>query len=313
VVYKLKARSYRDLPLRLSDSDILHRYERSGTLHGLLRVRRMQQDDAHIFVTPDQIGDEYARIFEICDLYYSIFGLRYELRLGTRPDDYIGDLETWDRAERTLKAILDERVGAGRYTVEEGDGAFYGPKIDIVMYDALGREWQMGTIQLDFNLPRRFNCTYTDSDGQRKTPAVIHRVIYGTLERFLGILIEHFAGAFPLWLSPVQVKAIPVRLEQSDYAEEVASQLRSAGLRVEVDHEDAALSAKIRKAQLEKVPVMLVLGQREVDQKQVTPRLRTGENLGAMSLERLTELLRRTVDSKAVDLEGLAQAAATGP
>jgi threonyl-tRNA synthetase len=313
VVYNLKARSYRDLPLRLSDSDILHRYERSGTLHGLLRVRRMQQDDAHIFVTPDQIGDEYARIFEICDFYYSIFGLRYELRLGTRPDDYIGDLETWDRAERTLKTILDKRVGAGRYTVEEGDGAFYGPKIDIVMYDALGRQWQMGTIQLDMNLPRRFNCTYTDSDGQRKTPVVIHRVIYGTLERFLGILIEHFAGAFPLWLSPVQVKAIPVRLEQSDYAEEVASQLHSAGLRVEVDHEDAALSAKIRKAQLEKVPVMLVLGQREVDQKQVTPRLRTGENLGAMSLERLTELLRRTVDSKAVDLEGLAQAAATGP
>jgi threonyl-tRNA synthetase len=312
VVYNLKARSYRDLPLRLSDSDILHRYERSGTLHGLLRVRRMQQDDAHIFVTPEQIGDEYARIFEICDVYYSIFGLRYELRLGTRPDDHIGDVETWDRAEGTLKAILDERVGPGRYTIEEGDGAFYGPKVDILMYDALGRQWQMGTIQLDMNLPGRFGCTYTDSDGQKKTPVVIHRVIYGTLERFLGILIEHFAGAFPLWLSPVQVKAIPVRLEQSDYAEEIASQLRSAGLRVEVDHEDAALSAKIRKAQLEKVPVMLVLGQREVDQKQVSPRLRTGENLGAMSFERLSELLRRTVDSKAVDLEGLAQAAATG-
>jgi threonyl-tRNA synthetase len=312
VVYNLKVRSYRDLPLRLSDCDILHRYERSGTLHGLLRVRRMQQDDAHIFVTPEQIGDEYARIFEICDLYYSIFGLRYELRLGTRPDDHIGDVATWDRAEATLKAILDERVGPDRYTIEEGDGAFYGPKIDIVMYDALGRQWQMGTIQLDMQLPARFGCTYTDSDGQKKTPVVIHRVIYGTLERFLGILIEHFAGAFPLWLSPVQVKAIPVRLEQSDYAEEVATQLRSAGFRVEVDHEDAALAAKIRRAQLEKVPVMLVLGQREVDRKQVSPRLRTGENLGAMSLERLSDLLRKTVDSKAVDLEGLAQAAATG-
>src|SRR6266545_4871528 len=311
VVYNLKVRSYRDLPLRLSDCDILHRYERSGTLHGLLRVRRMQQDDAHIFVTPDQIGDEYARIFDICDLYYSIFGLRYELRLGTRPDDYIGEIETWDRAESTLKAILDDRVGPGRYTVEEGDGAFYGPKIDILMYDALGREWQMGTIQLDMQLPGRFDCTYTDSDGQKKTPVVIHRVIYGSLERFLGILIEHTAGAFPLWISPVQVKAIPVRLEQSAYAEAVAAILRSSDFRVEVDHEDTALSAKIRRAQLEKVPVMLVLGQREVDQELVSPRLRTGENLGAMPLEKLSELLRHTVDSKALDLQDLARAAAS--
>src|SRR6266508_1144509 len=310
VVYNLKVRSYRDLPLRLSDCDILHRYERSGTLHGLLRVRRMQQDDAHIFVTPDQIGDEYARIFDICDLYYSIFGLRYELRLGTRPDDYIGEIETWDRAESTLKAILDDRVGPGRYTVEEGDGAVYGPKIDILMSDALGREWQMGTIQLDMQLPGRFGCTYTDSDGQKKTPVVIHRVIYGSLERFLGILIEHTAGAFPLWISPVQVKAIPVRLEQSAYAEEVAASLRSGGLRVEVDHEDTALAAKIRRAQLEKVPIMLVLGQREVDQKLVSPRLRTGENLGAMPLEKLSELLRHTVDSKAFDLQDLVRAAA---
>src|SRR6266540_2653939 len=310
VVYNLKVRSYRDLPLRLSDCDILHRYERSGTLHGLLRVRRMQQDDAHIFVTPDQIGDEYARIFDICDQYYSIFGLRYELRLGTRPDDHIGDVETWDRAESTLKSILDDRVGSGRYTIEEGDGAFYGPKIDILMYDALGREWQMGTIQLDMQLPGRFGCTYTDSDGQKKTPVVIHRVIYGSLERFLGILIEHTAGAFPLWISPVQVKAIPVRLEQSAYAEEVAASLRSGGLRVEVDHEDTALAAKIRRAQLEKVPIMLVLGQREVDQKLVSPRLRTGENLGAMPLEKLSELLRHTVDSKAFGLQDLVRAAA---
>jgi threonyl-tRNA synthetase len=312
VVYNLKIRSYRDLPLRLSDCDILHRYERSGTLHGLLRVRRMQQDDAHIFVTPDQIGDEYARIFDICDQYYSIFGLRYELRLGTRPDNHIGDVETWDRAEATLKSILDDRVGPGRYTIEEGDGAFYGPKIDILMYDALGRQWQMGTIQLDMQLPGRFDCTYTDSDGHKKTPVVIHRVIYGSLERFLGILIEHTAGAFPLWISPVQVKAIPVRLEQSAYAEAVAATLRSSGFRVEVDHEDTALSAKIRRAQLEKVPIMLVLGQREVDQELVSPRLRTGQNLGAMPLEKLSELLRHTVDSKAFDLEDLVRAATSG-
>jgi threonyl-tRNA synthetase len=311
VVYNLKVRSYRDLPLRLSDCDILHRNERSGTLHGLLRVRRMQQDDAHIFVAPEQLREEFKRIFDICDHYYSIFGLRYELRLGTRPDDYIGDLETWDQAEAALRSILDEQVGEGQYHVLEGDGAFYGPKIDIVMYDALGRQWQMGTIQLDFQLPRRFDCTYTDRDGQRKTPVVIHRVIYGSLERFIGILIEHTAGAFPLWLSPVQVKAIPVRLEQSGYAEEVAAALRDSGFRVEVDHEDTALSAKVRRAQLEKTPVMLVLGQREVDQHAVSPRLRSGEKLGAMPLEKLVELLQHAVTTKALTLEDLARGAAT--
>jgi threonyl-tRNA synthetase len=310
VVFGLKVRSYRELPLRLSDSDILHRYERSGTLHGLFRVRRMQQDDAHIFIAPEQIGEEYDRIFDLCDRYYSLFGLRYELRLGTRPDDFIGEVETWNRAEATLKGILDRRVGPGRYKIDEGDGAFYGPKIDILMYDALGREWQMGTIQLDMQLPLRFGLTYTDRDGQKKTPVVIHRAIYGSLERFLGILIEHTAGAFPLWLSPVQVKAIPVRLEQSDYADEVAAALRANGLRVEVDYEDAALSAKIRHAQVEKVPVMLVLGQREVDQKLVSPRLRTGENLGPMPLERLVELLRRSVDAKSYSLEDLTTGAA---
>ncbi|HZD01286.1 MAG TPA: threonine--tRNA ligase [Actinomycetes bacterium] len=310
VVYNLKVRSYRDLPLRLSDCDILHRNERSGTLHGLLRVRRMQQDDAHIFIAPEQIREEYGRIFDICDHYYSIFGLRYELRLGTRPDDYIGDPETWEQAEAALRSILDERVGEGRYHVLEGDGAFYGPKIDILMYDALGRQWQMGTIQLDFQFPRRFGCTYADRDGQRKTPVVIHRVIYGSLERFIGILIEHTAGAFPLWLSPVQVKAIPVRQEQSEYAERVAAALRDGGFRVEVDHEDTALSAKIRRAQLEKTPVMLVLGQREVDQHTVSPRLRSGENLGAMPLEKLIELLQHAVTTKALALEGLARGAA---
>ncbi len=310
VVYNLKVRSYRDLPLRLSDCDILHRNERSGTLHGLLRVRRMQQDDAHIFVAPEQIGDEYKRIFDICDHYYSIFGLRYELRLGTRPDEYIGDPETWDQAEAALRSILDEHAGEGGYHVMEGDGAFYGPKADILMYDALGRQWQMGTIQLDFQIPRRFDLTYADRDGQRKTPVVIHRAIYGSLERFIGILIEHTAGAFPLWLSPVQVKAIPVRLEQSEYAERVAATLRDSGFRVEVDHEDTALSAKVRRAQLEKTPVMLVLGQRELDQHTVSPRLRSGENLGAMPLEKLIELLQHAVGTKALTLEDLARGAA---
>lgn len=309
VVYNLRTRSYRDLPLRLSDCDILHRYERSGTLHGLLRVRRIQQDDAHIFITPEQIRDEYARILELCDDYYRLFDLHYELRLGTRPDDFIGDPETWDQAEAALRSILDEHAGAGGYTVLEGDGAFYGPKIDILMHDALGREWQMGTIQLDFQLPRRFGCSYVDRDGSKKTPVVIHRVIYGSLERFIGILIEHTAGAFPLWLAPVQVKVVPVRAEHAAYGEEVAAALREAGFRVEVDHEDAALAAKIRRAQTEKVPVMLVCGQRELEARTVAPRLRTGATLGAMKVEELAELLRQSVASKSFTLDDLAGAA----
>jgi threonyl-tRNA synthetase len=235
VVYNLKKRSYRDLPLRLSDCDILHRYERSGTLHGLLRVRKFQQDDAHIFVTEEQIEEEFARILEIAQLFYGIFGLRYTLRLGTRPDDFMGDPETWDKAEAALQRILDEHAGPGNYLIGEGEGAFYGPKIDILMEDALGRQWQTGTIQLDFQLPRRFGCTYTDRDGTEKTPVVIHRVIYGSLERFIGILIEHFAGAFPVWLAPVQAVVIPIADRHLPYAFRVRERLREAGLRVEVD------------------------------------------------------------------------------
>jgi threonyl-tRNA synthetase len=308
VVYNLKTRSYRDLPLRLSDCDVLHRNERSGTLHGLLRVRHVQQDDAHIFVSTDQIREEYERIFDICDLYYQVFDLRYELRLGTRPDDFIGDEATWERAEAALRSILDERVGAGGYLVEEGGGAFYGPKIDIVMHDALGRAWQMGTIQLDFQLPQRFGCTYVDRDGEKQTPVVIHRVIYGSLERFIGILIEHTAGAFPLWMAPLQVKVVPVRRQHAAYAQEVARALAAEGFRAEVDHEDSALSAKIRRAQLEKVPVMLVLGDREQAQHTVTPRLRSSQQLGPMPLAKLSGLLRHAVDTKAFTLDDLAEA-----
>ena len=309
VVYNLKTRSYRDLPLRLSDCDVLHRNERSGTLHGLLRVRHVQQDDAHIFVASHQIEEEYERIFDICDLYYQIFDLRYSVRLGIRPDSFIGEPETWEKAETVLRSILDRRAGQGRYLVEEGGGAFYGPKIDIVMTDALGREWQMGTIQLDFQLPQRFGCTYTDRDGAKKMPAVIHRVIYGSLERFIGILIEHTAGAFPLWIAPVQVKVVPIRSEQAEYATRVAEALRAEGFRVETDYESTALSAKVRKAQREKVPVMLVLGQREMDQQTVTPRLRTGAQLGTMPLKKLCELLRAEVAAKAFKLDSLVAAA----
>jgi threonyl-tRNA synthetase len=285
VVYNLKRRSYRDLPLRLSDSDILHRHERSGTLHGLLRVQRMQQDDAHIFLTPDHIAEEYRRIFEICDRFYSIFLLDYRFRLGTRPDNYIGDIQTWGHAENALRTILDEHVGPGGYQVDQGDGAFYGPKIDILMKDSLEREWQMGTIQLDFQLPRRFDCTYIDSDGQEKTPVVIHRAIYGSLERFLGILIEHTTGAFPVWLHPEQVRVIPIGEHHAVYGSEVAERLKRHGIRADVDASDKRMNARIRDAQLLKIPFALVVGDRERMGGTVAVRERGGRDHGAMLVD----------------------------
>jgi threonyl-tRNA synthetase len=302
IVYNLKKRSYRDLPLRLSDCDILHRYERSGTLHGLLRVRKFQQDDAHIFVTEDQIEEEFARILEIAQLFYGIFGLRYTLRLGTRPADFMGDPETWDKAEAALQRILDRHAGPGNYLIGEGEGAFYGPKIDILMEDTLGRQWQTGTIQLDFQLPRRFGCTYTDRDGTEKTPVVIHRVIYGSLERFIGILIEHFAGAFPVWLAPVQATIIPIADRHLPYAYRVRDRLRDAGLRVEVDDGDERMQAKIRSAQLQKIPYMLVVGDREVNEESLAVRLRTNENIGSMSIERFITMVQRLVAEKSLEL-----------
>jgi len=282
VVYNVKKRSYRELPLRLSDCDPLHRHERSGTLHGLFRVQSFQQDDAHIFIHEGMIEEEYARILDIAEHFYALFDLKYTLRLGTRPEDYIGDLETWDRAEAALKTILERHAGAGNYKIREGDGAFYGPKIDILMEDALGRSWQTGTIQLDFQLPRRFGCKYTDSDGQEKTPVVVHRVIYGSLERFLGILIEHTGGAFPVWLAPVQAMLIPITDRNVDYCRQVKQTLRDAGIRAELDDSDIRMNAKIRSAQLQKIPYMLVVGDREMEAEAVAIRLRTNENLGAV-------------------------------
>jgi threonyl-tRNA synthetase len=276
IVFNLKSRSYRDLPLRLSDCDTLHRNERSGTLHGLLRVRRFIQDDAHIFITEEQIEEEYDRIFEICDRFYGVFDLPYRLRLSTRPDHFLGDAETWDRAETALRSILDQRSGADGYDVEEGGGAFYGPKIDIDMEDVLGRPWQMGTIQLDFQLPRRFDCTYADADGARKTPVVVHRVIYGSLERFIAILIEHTAGHFPLWLSPEQVRLLPVADRHAEHARELAARLREAGLRPEVDESAETVGKKVRSAQLARAPYVLVIGDKEIASGELTVRDREG-------------------------------------
>lgn len=274
VVYKTKSRSYRDLPLRLSDTDTLHRHELSGTLNGLFRVRAFRQDDAHIFVTEDQINDEYKRILDIVELFYSVFNMSYSFRLGTRPDKFMGKPALWDKAEATLKEILEE---SGReYITQEGDGAFYGPKVDILMTDVLGRPWQMGTIQLDFQQPIRFDIKYIDKDGQEKTPIAIHRVIYGSLERFIGILIEHLGGKFPLWLAPEQLRLLTVNQDQAlvTFAQQMAAQARELGLRVYIDDSNESVGKKIRAAEMMKVPYSVVIGQKEVETNVITPRIR---------------------------------------
>lgn len=300
IVYNLKRRSYRDLPLRLSDCDTLHRNERSGTLHGLLRVQEFRQDDAHIFITEEQIEDEFLRILEIADLFYGIFGLRYSLRLGTRPKDYLGDVETWERAEAALVNILEH--GAGKeYVVDEGEGAFYGPKVDILMEDAIGRSWQMGTIQLDFQLPRRFECVYDDGEGRRRTPVVIHRVVYGSLERFIGILIEHTAGAFPAWLAPVQVGILPIADRHVEHAQALARRFQTEGFRVEVDDSNERIGNKVRSAELQRLPYILVVGDREVSEGTLTVRHRDGGKPEGMAVDAFIELARRAIAEKRLD------------
>ncbi len=298
IVFNLKTRSYRDLPLRLADCDVLHRHERSGTLHGLLRAQKFQQDDAHIFVTEEQLEPEFDNVLEIADLFYRIFDLKYSFRLGTRPESYIGDLATWDRAESILKRILDKHKGPGNYQIAEGDGAFYGPKIDILMEDILGRQWQMGTIQLDFQMPRRFKCTYIAKDGSEQTPIVVHRVIYGTLERFIGILIEHTAGAFPVWLAPVHAMIIPIADRHIDYASKVQATLREAGIRAEIDAGNERMNAKIRDAQLQKFPYMLIVGDKEVEADAVSVRLRTNVDLKSMPLAQFIEQVKEVIQTK---------------
>lgn len=302
VVFNLKSRSYKDLPLRLSDCDVLHRNERSGTLHGLLRVQRFQQDDAHIFVAPDMIEAEYKRVFDIVEKFYTIFGMKYRFRLGTRPEKFIGDVETWDQAEAILKRVLDDQAGPGNYHIEHGDGAFYGPKVDIVMEDVLGRDWQMGTIQLDFQLPRRFECKYVDSNGEFQTPIVIHRVIYGSLERFIGILIEHCAGAFPPWIAPEQVRIVPITDRHVEYGEKVKAELRKQKIRATVDASDNRMNAKVRAAQLDKVPYVFVIGDKEQEAEQIALRLRSGKNEGAMSVADAVARIHDRVATKSLEL-----------
>ncbi|MBI4134932.1 MAG: threonine--tRNA ligase [Candidatus Sungbacteria bacterium] len=283
IVFGSKLRSYRDLPLRFSDTDPLHRYELSGTLNGLFRVREFRQDDAHCFVTEDQIGEEYQNIFEIVERFYSIFNLPYFFRLGTRPESFLGDIETWDTAEATLKTLLEE--SGKQYLVEEGDGAFYGPKIDIIMKDTLGREWQMGTIQLDFQQPRRFKLGYIDEDGKEKTPVAIHRVIYGSLERFIGILIEHYAGAFPFWLAPVQATLLPINDKNKGYVSSVAAKLKTEGIRLDIDERNESIGKKIREAEMQKIPYLLVIGNKEAEAGTVALRKRGDGDQGSVAID----------------------------
>ena len=284
-IFSSKLRSYKDLPLRFNDVDVIHRNEKSGQLNGLFRVRMFRQDDSHNYVTEDQIGDEIKDILEIAKKIYSIFGLEYQLTLSTRPDDFMGEISFWDKAESDLKKVLNEICGENNYRINEGDGAFYGPKIDIKMKDCLGREWQMGTVQLDFQLPQRFNISYIDKDGNKKFPIMIHRAILGSFERFIGIITEHFAGAFPMWLAPVQVKILPIADAHHEYAHKLVEKFEEAGLRVELDDRNEKIGYKIREAQLEKVPYMLVVGDKEIEANSVGVRSRKDGDLGAMTVE----------------------------
>lgn len=299
-IYQSKMRSYKDLPLRLSDIDVIHRNEKSGQLNGLFRVRMFHQDDSHNFVTEHQIGSEIKDILKIAKQIYDVFKIPYKLTLSTRPDDFMGNIETWNKAEKELKDVLNEICGEGNYRINEGDGAFYGPKIDIKMEDCLGREWQMGTIQVDFQLPQRFELSYNDKDGTKKTPVMIHRALYGSFERFIGIITEHFAGVFPTWICPVQAKVISVSEKSANYATSVAEKLEDMGIRTETDNSDERIGYKIRLAQMEKVPYMIILGETEANSGKVSVRKRNGEEIKDLSLDEAYKMIKADIDEKRV-------------
>ena len=298
LVYASEPHSYKELPLRVGELGLVHRHELSGALHGLFRVRCFTQDDAHVFMTREQMKDVIQETVRLFDEVYSTFGLSYTIELSTMPEDHIGTVDEWERNQDILK---DAITGMGKeFVVNEGDGAFYGPKLDFHLADSLGRTWQCGTIQLDSQLPERFELEYTGEDGQKHRPVMIHRVVLGSIERFIGVITEHFAGAFPAWLAPVQVKVLPVTDRAEGYAKEVAAKLEDLGFRCEVDERSEKIGKKIREATLEKVPFMLVVGDRDMENGTVSPRRRSGEDLGAMSLEQFAELLGDEVKSKAI-------------
>ena len=289
LVYKMEPHSYRELPMRVGELGVVHRNEKSGTLHGLMRVRYLTQDDAHIFMMPEQISDEIKGVVRLIDEVYSMFGFKYHVELSTRPDDSIGSDEEWDMATNGLKSALED-LGLP-YIINEGDGAFYGPKIDFHLEDSIGRTWQCGTIQLDFQLPQRFEAEYIGADGEKHRPIMIHRVVLGSIERFMGILIEHFAGKFPLWLSPVQVKILPISDKFVDYAKTVEHSLKVEGLRCEIDSRSEKIGYKIRDARLERVPYILIVGEKEEETNSVSVRKRDEGDLGSMAVSQFVEML----------------------
>ena len=296
LVYASEPRSYRDLPLRMGELGLVHRHEKSGQLHGLMRVRCFTQDDAHIFMTPEQIKDEIKGVAGLINEVYSLFGFQYHVELSTRPEDSMGSDEDWEMATDALRSALDELQLP--YVVNEGDGAFYGPKIDFHLVDCIGRTWQCGTIQLDFQLPQRFELEYVGADGEKHRPIMIHRVVFGSIERFIGILIEHFAGAFPTWLAPVQVKVLPISDKYMDYAEKVKAALDAENIRVEVDTRSEKIGYKIREAQKNKIPYMLVVGQKEEEEGVVSVRSRFKGDEGQASLDSFIENIKKEIASR---------------
>lgn len=298
LVYKLQPHSYRELPIRMGELGLVHRHEKSGALHGLMRVRCFTQDDAHIFMTQEQITDEIKGVVRLIDEVYSKFGFKYHVELSTRPENSIGSDEDWNVATEGLKKALDEMQL--EYVINEGDGAFYGPKIDFHLEDSIGRTWQCGTIQLDFQLPVRFEAEYIGADGKKHRPIMIHRVVFGSIERFIGILIEHYAGKFPLWLAPVQVKVLPISDKFAEYGASVMAELQKQGIRCEIDNRDEKIGYKIREAQLGKVPYMIVVGQKEVDNKLVTIRRRDENAQESYSIQELIQLLKNEIQGGTV-------------
>ncbi len=296
LVYKTEPHSYKDLPIRMGELGIVHRHEKSGQLHGLFRVRCFTQDDAHIFMTPSQITSEIKGVVRLINEVYTLFGFKYHVELSTRPENSMGSNEDWENATNALKEALEE-MGTD-YLVNEGDGAFYGPKIDFHLEDSIGRTWQCGTIQLDFQLPQRFEMEYVGEDGEKHRPIMVHRVIYGSIERFIGILIEHYAGKFPVWLSPVQAKILPITEKQNEYAKKVAAALEEKGVRVSVDDRNEKIGYKIREAQMDKVPYMLVVGEKEAESGTVAVRRRDKGDTGAVSVEEFAAAITKEIADK---------------
>lgn len=295
-VFSLKIRSYKELPFRFSETTALHRFEPSGTLNGLFRAREFHQDDAHIFLRTDQVEEEFGKIMEMIKILYGAFGLEYKLRFGTRPENFMGEASDWDVAEKSLQTVLDK--SGNEYFTEEGEGAFYGPKVDILMKDSLGREWQTGTIQLDFQQPKNFKLEYIDENGKPVTPVVLHRALFGSFERFIGILVEHYAGKLPVWISPIQVTLLPISDKHIEFSKKIAEELGRNGTRVSVDTRSERLQLKIREATLQKTPYLGIIGDKEIENNAISLRSNDGKDLGILSLSEFLDRLKEEIDKK---------------